>query len=84
MIYKMYAIRDTGAEVFDRPIFARAHGEAERQFQNVVRDDQTVIGQHPEQFSLWYIGEFDDKTGEFTPLEGGSIVLCKAIDFPKE
>lgn len=86
MIYKMYTIRDTASEVFSRPFFARANGEAIRNFEREVHQEGSPMYDHPEHFSLWYAGDFADGTAEFiNKLEGEDIPrkICSGIDFPR-
>ena len=41
-----------------------------RSFSDAVQDQDSAFNKHPEDYSLWEIGEFDDQTGEiiyYTP-----------------
>jgi hypothetical protein len=78
MVLKIYSIRDTKGEVFHAPYFKTTHGEAERSFRQAANDDKTTISQFPEDFDLYYLGEYDDNTGKFKNLDTPQHVI-KAI-----
>lgn len=69
MITKIYSIRDSKAEVFNSPFFQKSHGEAERNFNTLVNDDKSTVSNYPEDFDLFYIGDYDDNTGKIKPLD---------------
>lgn len=71
MIKKVFSIRDAKGEVFHQPFFKLTHGEAERDFKTLVNDDKSTLSQYPEDFDLYYLGEYDDQTG-----------LVKSLDTP--
>lgn len=52
-------------------------GEAIRTFWTTINDTNTLIGQWPEDFSLWRIGRYDKNTGVITPQEGGPEKLMQ-------
>ncbi|QXP08410.1 MAG: nonstructural protein [Arizlama microvirus] len=68
MQLKIYSIRDAKTEVFNPPFFNQTHGEAERNFKDLVNDTKTKPGLHPEDYDLYYIGDYDDNTGKVDPL----------------
>lgn len=68
MLLKVYSIRDAKGEVYNTPFFQKTHGEAERSFKQVSNDEKTFIFQYPEDYDLYYLGQFDDQTGVFEPL----------------
>lgn len=72
MILKIFSIRDQKSEVYNTPFYQKTHGEAERNFQQLVSDDKSTISKFPEDFDLYYLGEYDDNTG-----------LTKSLDTPQ-
>lgn len=80
MVRKMYSIRDAKGEVFNPPWVALTNGEAERNFTQLVRDPQSQISRFPEDYDLYFVGEFDDSTGKFRALDTPTH-LVKAIQF---
>jgi hypothetical protein len=69
MTQKIYSIRDSKAEYFTQPFFKKTHGEAERDFTMLAKDEKSQIAQFPEDYDLYYIGDYDDQTGKMTPLD---------------
>lgn len=77
MISKAYAIHDSAVKIFLTPMFARTHGEAERNFKAAVNEPQNGhLYSSPENFTLFYIGEYDDQEGKLKPVEPTSIVTA--------
>lgn len=69
MFLKAFSIRDTKGEVFNTPFFQKTHGEAERSFKQLINDDQSMPSKYPEDYDLYFVGEYDDSTGTFKPLD---------------
>lgn len=69
MLLKIYSIRDSKAEVFNQPFFQKTHGEAERNFMSLVQDEKSTVWKYPDDFDLYYLGDFDDQTGKLTKLD---------------
>lgn len=66
----VFSVRDSKAEAFTRPFFAQTRGMAVRGFRDAVNGDQNEpIAKHPEDFTLFHIGEFDELTGELVKLQ---------------
>lgn len=72
MTLKIFSIRDSKGEAFGQPFFQKTHGEAERNFKTLVSDEKSMISKFPEDFDLYYIGEYDDQKG-----------LIKSLDTPQ-
>lgn len=79
MVKRIYAIRDTKAECFHNPFYQATHGEAERAFRTAVNDDKTTINKYPEDFDLYYLGEYDDNTGKMQPLDTPQHIIKAAL-----
>jgi hypothetical protein len=78
MIWKMYSVRDAKAEVFKPPFYKQTHGEAERDFRMLCNDEKSIVAKYPEDFDLWYMGEFDDCSGKMQSLSSPQHII-KAI-----
>lgn len=66
MILKIVAIRDRAADVFGQPNFVTSLGAAIRGFGDEInRKSDSVLYQHPEDFDLYHLGEYDDSTATF-------------------
>lgn len=68
MLKKVYSVRDAKGDVYNQPFYQNTHGEAERTLVELVKDQRTFVAKYPEDFDLYYLGDFDDKTGMFMPL----------------
>ena len=67
MKLNIYTIFDTASAAYMRPFFAQSDGQATRSFKDISLDASHEIGKHPEDYSLWRIGIFDDNTAKITP-----------------
>lgn len=68
MQLKAFSIRDAKSEVFNTPFFQKTHGEAERTFRQLVTNSESMPGKYPEDYDLYYLGEYDDQTGLLASL----------------
>lgn len=78
MLLKIFSIRDSKGEIYNTPWFKKTHGEAERDFREAAKDDKSYLSKYPEDYDLYYIGEYDDQTGTIKPLDTPQHML-KAI-----
>ena len=58
-----YTIYDVAAGIYSRPYFAQADGAATRGFADLINDPKHPIGQHPEDYTLFRVGDFNERTG---------------------
>nr|QJB20664.1 MAG: nonstructural protein [Microvirus sp.] len=82
MQLKIYTLRDAKAEVYHSPFFQKTHGEAERTFNKLVHDEKSMISQYPEDYDLYYLGEYDDQTGTIQSVVPQHIV--KAVNLKSQ
>lgn len=80
---KAFSVRDLKAEHFNPPYFTPSIGEGERVFAKLVQNSQSDIGQFPEDFQLFYVGDFDEKTASYRALEAPQHI-CDAQSFRKQ
>lgn len=78
---KVFTIRDGACEAFMRPFFAQAAGAAIREFADLANNPEHPVGQHPEDYTLFEIGWFDEATGEICGLELGPRSLGNGSTF---
>lgn len=76
MILTCVSIRDAKSELFSQPLFFQATGQALRAFSDAVNDEKSDYYRHPEDYSIWHLGNFDDTTGTLIPL---SAPNCLAL-----
>ena len=70
MKLNIYSIYDSAAKAYMSPFFMHNHGLAIRAFSDQVNSQQeNQIKNHPEQFTLFMIAEYNDQSGYITPLE---------------
>lgn len=78
MIQKLYSVRDSKAGIFHPPFPQKTHGEAERTFASTVRNKDTSLHAYPDDYDLYYLGEFDDNSGKMDLLDSPQHVV-KAV-----
>jgi len=66
----VYAVKDLAIQAFGDCFLTRAPGEAVRSFQDEANrtDGKSAVAQHPEDYELYKIGEYDDQTGKLVAL----------------
>lgn len=62
-ILKMFCVYDSKVEAYDKPFTARTVGEALRSWEEACNDGRSPMSVHPGDFTLFEIGEYDDRTG---------------------
>lgn len=77
---KIYTVRDTKAEAFLQPFYVRSRGEAIRSFSDALKDSRSMLGQHPEDFYLFELGEWDECTAGFV-LHPAPVSLGGALEY---
>jgi len=65
-----YTIYDVASGVYMRPFFSQADGQAVRGFNDIATDADHEVGKHPEDYTLYRIGSFNDTTGK---MEGEEL-----------
>lgn len=80
MITGMYAVRDAKANAFLSPNFFPSRGIAMREFGDAMVSEKSFMFKHPEDFSLWYLGEFNDQSGN-VKTQPAPELICNGLDF---
>lgn len=83
MKIKMYAIYDSAAGAYLQPFFFHQDGLALRAISDCVADPSHNFAKHPDDYTLFYIGEFDDQTGDIVPAVPAES-LGNLIEFKQE
>ena len=65
-----YTIYDVASGIYMRPFFSQADGQAVRGFKDMATDATHEVGKHPEDYTLYRIGTFNDITGK---MEGEEL-----------
>lgn len=81
MRYKIVAVRDRAADVFGQPFFVPSIGGAIRSFGDEVnrKDSNNAFSQHPEDFDLYLLGEYDDNDGSFATVAPKQVAVGKDL-----
>lgn len=77
MTLVMVAIKDRALDAFMRPFFAQTTGQAIRMFNDEINNSDSPMFKHPEDYDLYYLGIWDDKTGMFEEAAGEQIARGK-------
>lgn len=65
----IYCIYDSKAEAYMSPWFVDKDGQALREFQDAVQNRDTPFNKHPEDYTLFKIGTYDQNTGKLSSLD---------------
>lgn len=80
MIKQLVTVYDSKAETYNAPVAAIAIGEAIRAFADAVNDGQSPFNKHPEDYTLFHIGTFDDQTCQ-VEMKEAPVSLGGALQF---
>lgn len=82
MIMKIFSVFDSKAAFFGNPFFDQNEGSAIRNFSDAVNDSSNpnnMWHKHPEDFSLFYLGEFDNLVGSFSSDIPRCVLTASAL-----
>lgn len=81
MKLKVHAIYDEKSEAYLQPFFVLTNAEAIRIFQGELVSETSLICQHPQDFTLYQLAEYDNNSGEITNKK---IDLGNGINYKKK
>lgn len=70
----IYATYDSKAQVYSQPFYMQSRGAAIRSFTDISKDSAHPIGKHPEDYSLFELGFYDDSNASFSLTASPSVV----------
>ena len=72
----IFAVRDVKADAYGQPFVSKHVGLAVRGLTDAVNDPQkqSDISRHPEDFSLYEIGQYDDQSGVIDSYDAPKLV----------
>lgn len=73
MKQNIYSIYDTAAGLYSRPYFTSSDAEAVRSFKDIATDADHPVGKHPQDYTLFRIGTYDDVKGFLQNEENESL-----------
>lgn len=68
MIIKMFSVLDQKTGVFSHPFYEVTTGSAIRAFTDTVQTKDHPFNRHPDDYSLYFIGEYDDATASINGM----------------
>ncbi len=78
-----FTIYDEKAECFAHPFFVSAIGIATRMLATWVSKTDSMIGQHPEDFTLYHVGTWNDNEAKFDNLNTPKFI-AKATEYRQQ
>lgn len=78
--FTIYTIRDVKSNIFNTPFVQTHKIGALRQFEQLVRDPQSMISKYPADFQLYEIGEFNSQDGRISSHDV-PVFIANATDF---
>lgn len=76
---KVYSVFDSKAAVYGTPFFMPNDAMAVRAFTDLVNGPENMISTHPEDFSLFVVGDFDDQLARLAPVTPLNLVTASAV-----
>lgn len=74
MTYRLYAIRDSVANQYLAPMVDQSDATAMRNFAHTILTSGGTITTHPQDYDLYYLGDYDSDTGDLRPLPAILVV----------
>ena len=65
----LYTIYDPKEEIYYQPFFLLNDAVALRQFGDMANEETSKISKHPEDYTLWHLGSYEDSSATLTPLK---------------
>lgn len=77
MIFKLYAVKDELSE-YASPLTIETEAQAKRYFRQLIENNK-MMHDNPEDFSIWEVGKFDTETGTITSKQPKLIERAKGV-----
>jgi hypothetical protein len=72
---KIFCIKDEKSGAHYDPFTMSNSIDAQRAFMQGIKSEKSIISQYPEDFNLYFVGEFDEMSGLITPREAPVLIL---------
>lgn len=76
---QMFSVFDSKAAVFGVPFFMPREAAAIRAFSDLSNDKSTSVGMHPEDYTLYHVGDYDDETAHVETFKPRALVTASAV-----
>lgn len=80
----VFAVYDSKVRMFAKPLSARTIEEGRRAFKHISTDKDTEVCASPSDYTLFYIADFDQETGELQPLPNGHVSMGTGLEAQAE
>lgn len=77
---KIFAVRDNAIGAYLQPFFSPTSNAALRSLKEAVNDPKHEFHKHAGDYSMWYLGEFDDSDGGILREVNGPTRIVGCID----
>jgi len=77
------AVHDSAVDAFMRPIFVPHRNSGIRAFQDEVNRAGSEMNAHPEDYNLFYLGEYNEQTARFERMAETPELLIRGKDAKK-
>lgn len=75
MLFHVTAIRDAKSKLFSTPMFFTTPAVAIRSFGDAVTGKESDFSRHPEDYSMYLLGTYEDSSGRFqTEVEPAFLI----------
>lgn len=82
MILHLYSVFDSAVQAYLPPFCERSDAAAVRAFRRACLDPNHAFAVSGKDYSLYYLGDFDDATGSLT--QSGMLFMHRACDMRPE
>lgn len=80
MKIKVFSVYDSKVQAYMQPFFAPTVGSASRSFSDACMDKESQFARHPEDYTFFQVGEFDDSEGVFLAFPA-PVSLGNALEY---
>lgn len=84
-ILRLFSLYDSGVKAYLRPFWSDHKTNAIRSFAQIINDKSdpnNMVSNHPDQFTLFELGLFDEVSGKFVAHDAPMSLGC-AIEYVK-
>jgi len=75
MIHQMYVILDNKSAIYNKPFFFINDAVAIRAAQDLLDQPDHEIAKHPEDYTMFKLGTYDDETAFITTNDGLPVLI---------
>jgi hypothetical protein len=85
MTLELFTIYDTKSETYFQPFYMLNTAMALRQFADMANDKESNISKHPEDYTLYHLGSWQDQDAKFETIDKKLIASANenVISFTK-